>query len=101
SWTPGTLTLRVQNNTGQPLTRLSVGYDLLVNNSGPRANSFNFSYSTNNSTYTSIPGACGGDYTSPEAADGLGFVVGASKSLTITGLNVPNGDFVYLRWSGN
>lgn len=96
---PGTLTLRVQNNTGQPLTRLSVGYDVINNNSGPRANSFNFSYSTNNSSYTSVPGACGGDYTSPEAADALGFVVGASKSLTITGLNVPNGGFVYLRWS--
>lgn len=96
---PGTITLRIQNNTGQAMTRLSVGYDVIVNNSGPRANSFNFSYSTNNSTYTTVPGACGGDYTSPEVADALGFVVGASKSLNITGLNVAPGDFVYLRWT--
>lgn len=99
-WNPGTLTLRVQNTTGRTLTRLAVGYDLFVNNSGPRANAFNFSYSTDGTNFTSVGGNCGGNYTSPEAADGAGFVLGASKSLSITGLNVANGNFIYLRWNG-
>lgn len=99
-WNPGTLTLRVRNSTGRALTRLAVGYDLFVNNSGPRANSFNFSYSTDGANFTSVSGTCGGDYTSPEAANGLGFVLASSKSLSITGLNVASGSDVYLRWSG-
>jgi hypothetical protein len=101
-WAPGTLTLRIQNNLGTPLRQIDIAYDLFVRNDQARANSFNFSYSTDNTTYTSVASM---DYTSPAA-----LVAGAefqlvdtspSRRIRIAGLDIPNGDFFYVRWSGD
>ena len=93
---PGTLTLRIQNNGTTNITQLDVSYDLFVRNDQARSNSFNFSYSSDNSAYTAV-GAL--DYTSIVAADALGWVqVGTapSRSTSITGLNIaPGGFFLY------
>lgn len=101
-WAPGTLTLRMQNNTGATITQLSISYDLWVRNDQARGNSFNFSYSADNSSYTAV-GAL--DYTSTAAADAMGLTqVGGSspsRSTTITGLSVANGAYYYIRWTGN
>lgn len=96
---PGTLTLRIQNNGSLNLTQLTVAYNIFVRNDQARASSFNFSYSTDDSTYTPV-GAL--DYTTPEAVGTTTFVqVGStpSRSTVITGLNVAPGSFVYIRWS--
>ncbi len=96
---PGTLTLRIQNNGTVNLISFDISYNIFVRNDQGRANSFNFSHSTDNITYTSVPAL---DYTTPEAADMAGYVqVGTSPSrtTTITGLNILPGEFFYIRWS--
>jgi hypothetical protein len=93
---PGTVTLRLRNTTGEDISALELAYDLYVYNDQGRSSSFNFSYSTNNSDYTSISSL---DYTSPEAADSPASWVKNERKTVITGLNVADGDFMYFRWS--
>ena len=95
-WAPGTLTLRVQNNTALNLTDLAVAYELWVRNDQARSSSFNFSWSVDNTTYNPVAAL---NYTSPEALDALGFQLN-TRNTTITGLNVAPGGYIYLRWSG-
>lgn len=100
-FTPGSITLRIQNNGSSPITQFEISYDLFVRNDQGRASSFNFSWSTNNSTYNTVSAL---DYTSIEASDVLGWVqVGTSPSrLTIIGSqNIAPGAFFYIRWTSN
>jgi hypothetical protein len=96
-WTPGTLTLRVQNTTGSTLTSMDVAYELWVNNNEERSSSFNFSYSTDDASYTAV-GAL--DHTSTTTSDGSGFVVN-NKSTTISSLTLANNAYIYLRWESD
>ena len=96
-WTPGTVTLRVQNTTGGTMTSMDVAYTIWNNNSQARSNSFNFSWSTDNSTYTPV-GAL--DFTSPATSDAFGYV-SYPKSTTVSSLSLANNDYIYLRWSGD
>lgn len=95
-FTPGTFTLRIQNNTGAPLDDFDVVYDIVFDNDQARANDLNFSYSTDDSTYTPV-GAL--DFTSPEALDALGYQeVNRSTNIPVA---VADGDFLYIRWEGD
>lgn len=99
-WAPGTLTLRIQNNGTTNITDLAVSYNIYIRNDQNRSNSFNFSHSSDDITYTLV-GAL--DYTSPAASDALGWVIvgtAPSRSTTITGLNITPGSYYYIRWSG-
>jgi len=96
-WAPGTLTLRIQNNTGVILTDFIISYDLYVRNDQGRSNSFNFSYSSDNVTYTTI-GAL--NYNSTEVADGMGMVSVGTKSSSVGSLSIANGAYFYIRWFG-
>ncbi|MBK6936031.1 MAG: hypothetical protein IPH18_03470 [Chitinophagaceae bacterium] len=96
---PGTLTLRIQNNGTNNITQLALSYNLYVRNDQARSSSFNFSYSSDNISYTNISAL---DYTSTVASDALGWVIvgtAPSRSTTVTGLNIAPGSLVYLRWS--
>jgi hypothetical protein len=95
-FTLGTITLRVLNSTGVTVSNWDLSYLLYYNNDQPRANSFNLSYSVDDSTYTPIPGL---DFTSPEAADASG-VLSILKSTQIP-VPVATGNQLYLRWSGD
>ena len=97
-WTPGSFTLKIQNNTGQTLTSLDFSYSIYVYNDEDRASSFNFSHSIDNNTYTGV-GIL--DFSSPAAADDPVDWVETSLDTTITGLSVADGSDYYLRWSGN
>lgn len=100
-FTPGTLTLRIQNNGTSSITQLDVSYNIYIRNDQGYSGSFNFSYSADDVSYTAVPAL---DYTSPAAADGLGWVVvpgTPSRSTTITGINVLPGAYFYIRWSGD
>ncbi len=97
-WSPGSITLRLQNNTGGSIAELAVAYDLIVLNNEDRSNSFNFSYSTDDITYNAVSAL---DYTSVELQDTTGAAVTVPRSTTLAGLAVLNGGFVYLRWSGD
>ena len=96
-WVPGTLTLRVQNNTGFIITDFNIAYDLFARNDQARSNSFNFSYSSDNVTYTPVAAL---NYTSAQAADALGMVLIGTKSTTISSLAIADGAYFYIRWSG-
>lgn len=96
---PGTITLRIQNNGTSNITNFTISYNIYIRNDENRSNSFNFSYSSDNLTYTSV-GAL--DYTSPAAADASGWVLvgtAPSRSTTIP-VTIAPGDFFYIRWSG-
>lgn len=97
-WAPGTLTLRIQNNGTTNITQLDVNYNIYVRNDQGRSNSFNFSYSPDNSTYTNVTAL---DYTSPAAADVTPvWGLAVSRITSIVGLNITPGSFFYIRWSG-
>jgi hypothetical protein len=96
---PGTITLRIINNGTTNITNFAISYNLFVRNDQGRSSSFNFSHSTDNSTYTAVGSL---DYTTTATADALGWVqVGSSpsRSTTITGLSIAPGSFFYIRWS--
>ena len=95
-FSPGSATLRLQNNSGAVMNDLTVDYLLTVLNDADRANSFNFSWSTDDVTYTNVPAL---DYTSPEAQDGITYTV--NQSTTISGLSVAMGAFFYIRWDSD
>ncbi|MBL7701339.1 MAG: T9SS type A sorting domain-containing protein [Ferruginibacter sp.] len=100
-FTPGTLTLRIQNDGTTNITQLAVSYNLFIRNDQAWSNSFNFSYSSDNVSYTTVPAL---DYASPAAADALGWIIvgsAPSRTTTITGLSIAPGSYVYIRWSGD
>ena len=96
-WAPGTMTLRIENTGTTNITQIIVSYKLYNRNDQGRSNSFNFSYSADDVTYTAVPAL---DFTSPVALDALGWVLVDTKTTTITGLSVAPGAFYYIRWSG-
>lgn len=98
AFTPGSITLRIQNNTCATLTELDLAYDILYLNDQPRSNSLNFSYSEDNSTYTDV-GAL--DFTTAVTADVSPTIMSVNKSTAITGISVAVGDYLYLRWTGD
>lgn len=94
---PGTITLRFQNQTGAAITSLNLAYKVYVYNDQAASSSFNFSYSADNSAYTSVAGL---NVVSPAAADASAGWKAYYRVVTITGLNIPSNNYYYLRWSG-
>ena len=97
-WTPGTVTLKITNNTGSTITSLDIDYDIVVYNDQGRANSLNFSHSADDVIYTSVVAL---DFTTPEAADGSPTWQTTNRTTTITGLSIADGSNYYIRWEGN
>lgn len=97
-WTPGSVTLRIQNNTGFPMFSIDLAYVIFVLNDEARSSSFNFSHSPDNITYIDEPSL---DYVSPTDADTDPVWVANNKSITLTGFYIADGEYYYLRWSGN
>lgn len=94
----GTITLKITNNGTTAITQLSTSYNLYVRNDQGRSSSFNFSYSSDNITFTPEPSL---NYTSTAAVDSFGWtLVGTSpsRSTSIIGINVPPGGSFYIRW---
>ena len=88
----------MENQTGGPITDLTIEYDIYVYNDQGRANSFNFAHSGDDVTYTSESSL---DYTSDEAASGSPAWVQVSRSITVSGLSIPDGDFYYFQWQSD
>ena len=97
-FTPGDFTLKIENTTGSAVADVYVSYKIWTYNDQPRANSLNFSWSTDDSAYTSV-GAL--DYTTPETADTTPTWTSVSRSTLLTGVNLPAGGFLYLKWTGD
>lgn len=97
-FTPGSFVLRVQNNTGNPIVSFDVSYEIKVFNDQGRSNSFNFSHSGDNVTFTPEASL---DYTSTEVADAVPVWVTENRTITLSGLNIANGDFYYFAWDSD
>lgn len=95
---PGTLTLRMRNNTGAVVSSVNVSYDIYYYNDQGRANSLNFAYSTDDSTYTPVPSE---DFTTPETADGSPAWTLDAHSFTLSGLTIPDNGLFYIQWQGD
>jgi hypothetical protein len=95
-FTPGTLTIRYVNQTVDEIPSLTVAYQIRVRNDQGRASSWNFSYSTDDVSYTAVPAL---DFTTPAAADALGWVAAASRFTSLTNLAIAPGAFFYIRFS--
>lgn len=95
-FTPGSIRLKIWNNTGAAIGQLDIQYTVYAYNDQGRSGSFNFAHSIDNSTYTDEPTL---DYTSGEAATYMPET--ETKSIALTGLNIPDGDFYYLKWEGD
>ncbi|KEY18799.1 T9SS sorting signal type C domain-containing protein [Kaistella antarctica] len=97
-FTPGTVTLRFQNQTSAPITSISLGYKVHIYNDKPTSSSFNFSHSADNATFGGISEL---DVISPATADVSPSWKASYRVATITGLNIPANGFYYLKWSGD
>ncbi len=97
-FTPGTITLRAQNQTGNTVTTADLAYLIYVFNDQGRSNTMNFSYSTDDVTYTDVSAM---DFTSEEIADGVPAWSSNPRSTSITGLSIADGGYLYLRWSSD
>jgi hypothetical protein len=95
-FTPGNFQLRLTNGTGQAVDSVEIMYDLFVFNDEPRSNSFNFAYSENGSPFIDVSSA---DFTSPGAADNLGWS-STSRSLTLA-TSLAAGSSLILQWKGD
>ena len=97
-FTPGYYELQVTNDSGATVDTWSIAFKSFVFNDQSRANSFNFSYSTDGSSYTPV---AAGSFTSTAAADGSpSWVSGVDYSDSISA-SVANGGSLYLRWTGD
>lgn len=99
-WEPGTLTLRLQNNGTTAITELQVSYNIYVRNDQGRSSFFNFSHSSDGTSFTAVAAL---NYSTPVDADAAGWVLvgtSPSRSTTLTGLNIAPGAYYYFRWSG-
>ena len=96
-WTPGTITLKIVNNSSSVINDMTIDYNIYARNDQDRASSFNFSYSFNNSSYTDATGA---NYISPQASGSTSWIIN-NRSIQLTNLALnPNDDF-YIRWAGS
>ncbi len=96
-WTPGTIVLRVTNNTGSSVDRLVLYYDVFVYNDQGRSNSFNFSYDVGGGSVA----VSDVDFSSTEAADGAPAWVKSRKAVILSGLSITNGTTIELTWTGD
>ncbi|MEM8830174.1 MAG: hypothetical protein AAGE96_12570 [Cyanobacteria bacterium P01_G01_bin.19] len=94
---PGTFTLKLTNDTGNTINDLDISYSVYIFNDENRSNSFNFSYSGDNSTYTSISSL---NVTSTAGEAAAPAWVENSRSTTLSGVNIASNSDFYLRWSG-
>ncbi len=97
-FTPGFVTLRIQNQTNQPVGAFELSYNILVFNNGDRGNSFNFSYSNDNVNFIAVDSL---DFVSPEAADVSPAWVSTPRSAFLDDFLILPGQYIYFRWDGD
>ena len=98
-FTPGTITLKIRNTDAtQIMNKLTVSYKIYVRNDQNRSQALNFSYSSDDVTYT--PEATL-DYATPGTAVGSSWALAVTQTTTITGLSIPAGNYFYIRWTSD
>lgn len=96
-FSPGSITLRIQNTTGSTVSSWNLAYSLFVRNDQDRSSSWNWSWSTNDSTYTQLS-----SYISNDAADtSPAWNNPLNPSVNALNASVANNDFLYLQWTSD
>lgn len=98
TFTPGAFVLRIENQSGGVLNRISVESFLLYFNDQPRSNSLSLEYSTDDVVWLPVDGAT---VTSPGPAAVAPVWDGDVTDDMITMLGIAEGEFLYLRWVGD
>lgn len=96
-FTPGEITLRIENTSGDTWTAVDIGYRVYVLNDQGRANALTFGYSLEDTTYTDLPAL---DFTSGQAADPSPQWESSARSTMIGGLDLGPGEALFLQWLG-
>ncbi len=97
-WTPGGICLKVDNNKSTAISDVTIQYNILVYNDQNRANSFNFSYSTDGVNFTTVPSA---SYTSTAGGSSNASWATIPVTVDLTGINLAAGQSIVLKWDGN
>lgn len=92
--TPGSVTLKINNNTGAQLDSLKISYTFYSYSDQPRSSSWNPSFSLDNITYTALPAL---NDTTELAINTVALTVGRRKDTTLP-ITILNGGDFYLRW---
>lgn len=93
---PGTITLRMQNQTGSEINTIDVAYLIYEYNDQGRSNSINFSYSEAFNFYEEVPEL---NFVSTEAAASSPVWEVHPRNTKITNLEIFEGEFFYFRWT--
>lgn len=92
---PGSMTLRLQNQTGTAIETIRLTYTVYVYNDQGRSSNVNVSYSNDNITFTQQPLL---EIVSEETAAATPEWIATTYTVLIGLENIPDGDFYYLRW---
>src|SRR5690606_22377349 len=93
---PGSMTLRLQNQTGTAIETIRLTYTVYVYNDQGRSGNVNLSYSNDNITFTQQPLL---EIVSEETAAATPEWTATTYTVLIGLENIPDGDFYYLRWN--
>ncbi|MDB9428338.1 hypothetical protein PN482_05285 [Microcystis aeruginosa CS-555/01A07] len=94
-FTPGAITLRLQNVTNSLVDSITLSYIIRFRNDQNRANSLNFSYSGDGNIFTAVSSL---NFITPEASDTSGWQ-SVTRSITLSGLSIAANSNFFLRWA--
>jgi len=94
-FTPGTIALKVANDTGNTIDELQVSYDLYLYNNSDRSSDFSFAYSLQSQLSVDVTDL--GIYSEGNAASSPQWVR-AQMTTELTSMNLLDGGFLELFW---
>lgn len=98
-YSPGSLTLRLRNDTGVALDKITLTYDVVVYNDQGRGSSWTLSFAAEElGPYEDVPAAA---FTSPTDADSTPAFVLTARSAELFPPPIAPGELFYLRWSSD
>ena len=92
----GFIEARIANTSGSTVTGLDIAFDWTYRNTGNRESNLQLAYSTDGVNFTAVPA---GAFTTPAVGASTNYTLLTQPvSISLTGLSVAAGEFVYLRW---
>ena len=97
-FTPGTVSLRLVNRTGAPITEISVSYEVLTYRTQARNNSLDFARGSDVDNLSRVT-----DLKFESSTTSFGTLKWRKNlfETTRTGLNIPNGASYFISWTGD
>lgn len=95
-FTPGSLTLKMQNSTGSDMSSLIFTYKWKAFNNEDRSNSVTSSFSTDGSTFLALETVTNSEEVSDDMEDEYMTIENIDMAL-MSSVTIPNGGFIYFR----